>query len=95
MKESDDDRLDAALMSALSEEPLAGDVFTRAVMARVQRRSGHRRLILTIGWVAAAAVALATFPSAPAAGGPITPALLAAMMVLSAMSSLAWTAAED
>jgi hypothetical protein len=95
MNESEDERLDAALMSALADEPLAGDAFTGAVMGRLHRRARHRRAILTVGWIAAAVIALATFTSASASSTTVTPALLAAMMVLSAISGLAWTTAED
>ena len=95
MNEPRDGHVDALLKSALADERIVDGVFTRGVMDLINRRARQRRAILTVAWVSAAAIGLATFPSAPASWTSVTAASLAAMMVLSAISSLVWTATAD
>lgn len=90
-----DDEIDALLASAPADQPLRDEGFTAGVMDRIGRRSRRRRAVLTIGWLTAAGVAFATFPDATALLTWITPATMAAMMTLSACSSLVWIATAE
>ena len=95
MNEPADESVDTLLKSALAMEPLADEVFTRDVMGVIGRRRRQRRALLTVAWVSACAIALGTFPIAPAAWAGVAPTSLAAMMVLFAISSLIWTATAE
>ena len=95
MNEPRDEQIDALLTSALSSETLEDGMFTRGVIDLIDRRTRHRRATLAVAWACAAAIGLATLPTALASLTSVTPASLAAMMVLSAISSLVWTATAD
>ena len=95
MNEPRDERVDRLLQSALAEDPLAGERFTRGVMDLIGRRTRRRRAILTAAWMSAAAIAAATLPATSATWASVTPSSLAALMVLGTMSSLVWTATAD
>ena len=95
MNEPRDEEVERLLKSALAIEPLADAGFSQSVMGLIGRRRRRRRALLTVAWVSAAAIALSTFPSTPAAWAAIAPTSLAAMMVLSAISSVVWTATAE
>jgi hypothetical protein len=95
MNEPRDERIDALLNSSLSHETLEDDIFTRGVIDLIDRRTRQRRAMLAVAWVCAAAIGLAILPTALASLTSITPASVAAMMVLCAISSLVWTATAD
>lgn len=95
MNEPRDEAVDTLLKSALAMEPLADGVFIQGVMDRIGRRRRQRRALLTVAWVLAGVIGLATFPAAPAAWEAVAPTSLAAMMVLFAVSSLVWTATPE
>jgi hypothetical protein len=95
MNEPRDEAVDALVKSALAMDPLADEVFTQRVMDRIDQRRRQRRSLLTVAWVSACAIALGTFPIAPAAWAAVAPTSLAAMMVLVAVSSLVWTATAE
>ena len=71
------------------------DGFTTAVLNRIQRRADRRRTLLTIGWVAAAIAVFTSTSGASVSWAAVTPASLAAMMMLSALCSLVWIATTD
>lgn len=91
----DDETVERWLTSALVDEPLRDDGFTTAVLDRIHRRADRRRTLLTIGWVTAATAVFASTPGASVSWASITPASLAAMMMLSALCSLVWMATTD
>lgn len=91
----DDEAVERWLTSALVDEPLRDDGFTTAVLDRIHRRADRRRTLLTIGWVAAAIPVFTSIPGASVLWASVTPASLAAMMMLSALCSLVWIATTD
>jgi hypothetical protein len=95
MNEPRHEAVETLLKSTLAMEPLADGVFTHGVMNRIGRRRRQRRALLSVAWVVAGAIGLATFPTAPAAWAAVAPTSLAAMMVLFAVSSLVWTATPE
>jgi hypothetical protein len=95
MNDARDEQVDASLMSALADEPLEDDGFTRGVIDLINRRRRRRRAVLAVAWASAAAIGVTTLPADAASGTPVTGSSLAAMMVLSTMVSLVWTATVD
>lgn len=83
------------LSSALAAEPLGdNEPFTAGVLRRIDRHTGRRRVLLTIGYAAAVVVGLASIPDASASWAAITPMTLAGMMTLSALGGLVWIATD-
>jgi hypothetical protein len=91
----DDEAVERWLTSVLVDEPLRDDGFTTAVLDRIHRRADRRRILLTIGWAAAATAVFASIPGASVSWASVTPAGLAAMMMLSTLCSLVWIATTD
>ncbi|HQZ40585.1 MAG TPA: hypothetical protein PLH72_16255 [Vicinamibacterales bacterium] len=90
-----DEAVEKWLSSALAAEPLGDDEpFTAAVLRRIDRHAGRRRLLLTIGYAAAIIVGLASIPDASVSWAAITPMTFAGMMTLSALCGLVWIATD-
>lgn len=83
------------LARLLTESPVPDEGFTSAVMAPLARRRHRRRVALSAGWSVAALLTVGAAPGAGAGWTGLDVQMLAASMMLGAVSGAVWIATAE